>query len=114
MERTDRNEKNDTQKAKLFFFSLAAVVAILLVWSFVSASKARSERDAVRQEVEMLKQDNAKLEQMVKDLNQENDVLKKKTRQLQAKSKAKPVAKKKTKASKRAPKKKTPKITNVN
>jgi|GEM_PF-1484432 len=113
MERTERSEKNDAQKAKLFFLILALVVAGLLVWSVVSANKARSERDAVKMEVETLKQDNAKLEQMVKDLNQENNVLKNQVKQLQAKSKAKPVAKKKA-PSKKASKKKPPKITNVN
>jgi len=101
----DRNEKDAARKAKLIFFSLAALVAVLLVWSFVSASKARSERDAARQEIEMLKQDNAKLEQMVKDLNQENEMLRKKVRQVDSKAKAKPVAKKKTKSSKKTTKK---------
>jgi predicted RNase H-like nuclease (RuvC/YqgF family) len=114
MERMERNEKNDAQKAKLFFLSLALVVAGLLVWSVVSANKARSERDAVKREVEALKQDNAKLEQMVKDLNQENESLKKKVQQAQAKPKAKPAAKKKAKHTKKTSKKKPPKITNVN
>jgi regulatory protein YycI of two-component signal transduction system YycFG len=101
MERTDHSEKDNAQKAKLIFFLLAAVVAVLLIWSFVSASKARSERDAARQDVERVKQDNIKLEQMVKDLNQENEILKKRVQQLDAKAKAKPAAKKKTKASKK-------------
>jgi cell division protein FtsB len=96
MERIDRNEKTDTQKARIIFLSLAAIVAIVLIWSLVSMSKARSERDVARQEVETLKMDNAKLEQMIKDLNQENDGLKKKIQQLQAKPKAKPAVKKKT------------------
>lgn len=97
MEKIDRAEKKDTQKAKIIFLSLAALVAILLVWSVVSMNKARSERDTARQEAEMLRQDNAKLEQMAKDLSQENAVLKKKIEQLQVKPKAKPAAKKKTK-----------------
>jgi cell division protein FtsB len=96
MERIDRNERTDTQKARIIFLSLAAIVAIVLIWSLVSMSKARSERDVARQEVETLKIDNAKLEQMIKDLNQENDGLKKKIQQLQAKPKAKPAVKKKT------------------
>jgi cell division protein FtsB len=107
MERIERNEKNDTQKARLIFLSLAAVVAIGLIWSVVSMNKARSERDVARQEVEMLKQENAKLEQMVKDLNQENEGLKKKIQQLQAKPKAKPAVKKKTKSTKSTSTKKT-------
>jgi len=107
MERTDRNEKDDAQKAKLIFFSIAAVVVLLLIWSFVSANKARSERNAALQELEAVKQDNAKLEQMVKDLNQENDALKKKVTQLESKAKAKPkpTAKKKTSSSKNSKKK---------
>lgn len=95
MERTDRNEKDDAQKAKLIFLSLAALVAVLLVVSFVYASKARTERNAARQELEALKQDNAKLELMLKDQNQELDALKKQVQQLQAKAKTKPAAKKK-------------------
>lgn len=106
MERTDRNERDDAQKAKLIFFSLAAVVAILLIWSIASASKARSERNAVKQELEMVKSDNIKLEQMVKDLNHENENLKKKVQQLEAKAKAKPAARKKSPASKSTAKKK--------
>ena len=106
MERTDRNEKNDTQKNKLIFLLLAVSVAVLLVWSFAAASKARSERNAAKQELEMVKQDNAKLEQMVKDLNQENEALKKKVQQLEVKAKAKPAAKKKTAKTKKTTKKK--------
>lgn len=108
MERTDRNEKNDTQKAKLIFLSLAVLVAVLLIWSFAAASKARSERTAAKQELEMVKQDNSKLEQMVKDLNQENEALKKKVQQLEAKAKAKPAAKKKASKTKKTSKKKSP------
>ncbi len=96
MEKPERSEKDDAQKAKLIFLSLAVLVVVLLIWSFASAGKARSERNAAKQELETVKQDNAKLEQMVKDLNQENDSLKKKVQQLETKAKAKPVAKKKT------------------
>ncbi len=95
MERTDRTEKDDSQKTKLIFFSLAALVVVLLVWSVVVAGKARSERDAVKQELDLAKSDNAKLEQMVKDLSQENDTLKKKVQQFEAKAKAKPAPAKK-------------------
>ncbi len=101
MERTDRNEQNDSQKTKLIFFSLAALVVALLIWSVIVAGKARSERDALRQELDVVKSDNVKLEQMVKDLGQENDSLKKKVQQLEAKAKAKPApAKKPTKSKK--------------
>jgi hypothetical protein len=98
MERTDRNEQDDAQKAKLIFFSLAALVVILLIWSVAAGSKARSERNAAQTELEAMKADNSKLEQMVKDLNQENDTLKKKITQLEAKAKAKPAPKKKAPA----------------
>jgi len=66
------------------------------------AGKARSERDALKQELDIVKSDNIKLEQMVKDLSQENDTLKKKVQQLEAKAKAKPApaAKKKPAAAK--------------
>jgi regulatory protein YycI of two-component signal transduction system YycFG len=96
MERTDRNEKDDAQKAKLIFISLAALVTILLIVTFVYASKARTERNTAQQELEAVKQDNAKLEQMLKDQSQEIDALKKQVQQLEAKAKAKPAAKKKT------------------
>jgi len=107
MDRTDRNEKDDTQRAKLIFLLLAVSVAVLLIWSFVAASKARSERNMAKQELEMVRQDNAKLEQMVKDLNQENEALKKKVQQLEAKAKTKPSAKKKASKTKKASKKKS-------
>ncbi len=107
MDRTDRNEKNDTQRAKLIFLLLAVSVAVLLIWSFVAASKARSERNMVKQELEMVRQDNAKLEQMVKDLNQENEALKKKVQQRETKAKTKPAAKKKAPKTKKASKKKS-------
>ncbi len=97
----ERTEKDDAQKAKLVFFSLAALVVILLIWSVAATSKAKSELKAAKQElekVEAVKADNAKLEQMVRDLNQENDTLKKQVKQLEAKAKAKPAAKKKAPA----------------
>jgi regulatory protein YycI of two-component signal transduction system YycFG len=96
MERQDRNEKDDAQKAKLIFISLAVLVTILLIWSFYTANSARQERDKARQETEQLRQDNAKLEQMVKEQNQSNDDLKKKLQVCESKPIAKPVAKKTT------------------
>ena len=95
MERTDRNEKDDAQRTKLIFITLAALVTVLLIVTFVYASKARTERNAARQELEAVKQDNAKLEQMLKDQSQEIDALKKQVQQLEAKAKAKPAVKKK-------------------
>ena len=104
MERPDRNEKDDTQKAKLIFLSIAAVVTILLIWSFYTANKAKTERDKAVQEVEMLKQDSAKLEQMLKEQNLINDELKKKVQICESKPKAKPAAKKTTTPKKAAKK----------
>jgi uncharacterized membrane protein YvbJ len=108
MDRPERTEKDDTQKMKLVFLSLAALVTILLIWSLVTANRARTERDAAKQEVEVLKQDSAKLEQLLKDQNQQIDELKKKVQQCEAaaKAKPKPVAKKKP-----APAKSTKKST---
>lgn len=114
MERPDRTEKDDAQKAKLIFFSLAALVTILLIWSFYTANNARRERDQARQEIDQAKQDNAKLEQMLKDQNQINDDFKNKLQLCEDKLKAKPaavvkkpvVAKKTTKKASK-PKKKT-------
>lgn len=109
MERPERSEKDDAQKAKLIFLSLAALVTVLLIWSLYVANKARTERDAARQEVEMLKQDNAKLEQLLKDENQTIDDLKKKLQQCESKPKpkAKHAVKKKPAPSKSKAKKST-------
>lgn len=107
MDRPERSDKDDTQKAKLIFLSLAALVTVLLIWSLYAANKARTERDAARQEIETLKQDNAKLEQLLKDQNQMTDDLKKKLQQCESKPKAKPAAKKKKSPSKSKAKKTT-------
>lgn len=94
MERPDRNEKDDAQKAKLIFFSLAALVTVLLIWSFYTANTARRERDQAIQEIDLVKQENAKLEQMLKDQNQINDDYKNKLQLCESKIKAKPAVKK--------------------
>jgi len=94
MERPDRNEKDDAQKAKLIFLSLGVLVTILLIWSFYTANKARQERDSARQEIEQVRQDNAKLEQMLKDQGLMNDDLKKKLQVCESRPKPKPVVKK--------------------
>ncbi len=106
MDRPERTEKDDAQKAKLVFLSLAALVTILLIWSLYAANKARTERDSARQEAEMLKQDNMKLEQLLKDQNQELDTVKKKLQQCETKPKAKAKP-----AKKKAPAKSTKKTT---
>ncbi len=105
MDRPDRSEKDDTQKIKLIFLSLAALVTILLIWSLYAANKARTERDAARQETDTLKQDNAKLEQLLKDQNQELDTVKKKLQQCESKPKPKPKPATKKKASRSVKKK---------
>ncbi len=94
MDRPDRDEKEDSQKAKLIFFSLAALVTILLIWSFYTANSARQERDKARQDTEQLSQDNAKLEQMLKQQSLINDDLTKKLKFCESRIKAKPAAKK--------------------
>lgn len=104
MERPERTEKDDSQKAKLIFLSLAALVAILLIWSFVSANTARKERDAAKQEAEMLRQDNTKLDQLLKDQNATLEDVKKKLVACETKPKPKPAAKK-APAAKSSPKK---------
>ncbi|HTG00046.1 MAG TPA: hypothetical protein VK654_05605 [Nitrospirota bacterium] len=96
MDKPEGAETEGTQKVKLVFLSLAALVLLLLIWSLYAANKARAERDAARQEVETFKQDNARLEQLLKDQNQELDSTKKKLAQCEAKAKAKPAAKKKS------------------
>ena len=96
MERPDRTEKDDAQKAKLIFFSLAALVTILLIWSFYTANNARQERDKARQENEQIRQESARLEQMLKEQNQINDDLKKKLQICETKPVPKPAAKKAT------------------
>jgi len=106
MERPDKVEKDDTQKVKLIFLSLAALATILLIWSLYTANKARVERDSAKQDLEVLKQDNVKLEQMVKDQGQEIDSLKKQVQQCEAK--AKTVAKPKAPAKKAPAKSKKP------
>ncbi len=103
MDRPDKVEKDDTQKVKLIFLSLAALVTILLIWSLYAANKARVERDSAKQDLELVKQDNAKLEQMVKDQTQEIDVLKKQVQQCEAKAKPKPAVKKKAPAKSKKP-----------
>jgi len=101
MDRPDKVEKDDTQKLKLVFLSLAVLVTILLVWSLYAANKARMERDSAKQDLELVKQDNAKLELMVKDSSQEIDALKKQVQQCEAKAKA--AVKKKAPVKKKKP-----------
>lgn len=104
MERPDRDEQNDAKKAKLIFFSLAALVTILLIWSFYAANSARRERDQAMQEIDLVKQENARLELMLKDQNQFNYDLKNKLQYCEAKVKTKPAVKKPASSKKTAKK----------
>jgi hypothetical protein len=104
--RPDRSSMDEAQKAKLIFISLAAVVTILLIISFVYGNKARTQRDAALKEVEALKLDNTKLSQWLEERTQEAEKCKKALEECKAKPKPKPAA-----AKKPAPKKTTKKKT---
>lgn len=96
--RRDRMERTDddaAQKAKIVFLSLAAVVFILLIFSFVYANRARNEKNAALKEVEALKQDNAKLSQWLEERTQEVEKFKKALDGCKGKPKAKTAAKSK-------------------
>jgi hypothetical protein len=109
--RPDRSSMDEAQKAKLIFISLAAVVTILLIISFVYGNKARTQRDAALKEVEALKLDNTKLSQWLEERTQESERYKKALEECKAKPKAKTVDKKKPAAAKstKSTKKKTTK-----
>jgi hypothetical protein len=98
---------DEAQKTKLIFISLAAVVTILLIISFVYGNKARTQRDAALKEVEALKLDNTKLSQWLEERTQESEKCKKALEECKVKPKAKPAAKKP--APKKTTKKKTTK-----
>jgi len=71
MERPDRSLIDDTQKAKLIFGAIAAVVFILLVFSLVRGNRIRGELDAARKDVQSLKADNTRLSQYLETRTQE-------------------------------------------
>lgn len=98
--RPERGTIDDAQKAKLIFISLAAVVTILLIFSYVSGNKARTQRDAALKEVEALKLDNTKLSQWLEERTQEGEKYKRAWESCKSKPKAKPAAKKTTKKKK--------------
>ena len=109
MDRMDRGENGDAaQKAKVIFLALAAAVVVLLVFSFVYASKTKSELKTVKQELELLKTDNAKLSQWLEERTQEVEKLKFALEQCKTKSKIKAATKGKT-TPKNATKKKSTK-----
>ena len=92
--RPDRSSMDEAQKAKLIFISLAAVVTILLIISFVYGNKARTQRDAALKEVEALKLDNTRLSQWLEERTQETEKYKKAFEECKAKPKTKPAVKK--------------------
>lgn len=101
---------DDAQKQKLIFISVAAVVTILLIISFVYGNKARAQRDAAVKEIETLKQDNTKLSQWLEERTQEMEKYKKAYEECKAKPKPAPAKKtppKKTTTKKPTTKKKT-------
>ena len=71
MERPDRSLIDESQKAKLIFGAIAAVVFILLIFSFVRGNRIRGELDAARNEVQSLKADNTRLSQYLETRTQE-------------------------------------------
>ena len=105
--RPDRSSMDEAQKTKLIFISLATVVTILLIISFVYGNKARTQRDAALKEVEALKLDNTRLSQWLEERTQEAEKCKKALEECKAKPKPKPAAKKP--APKKTSKKKTTK-----
>jgi regulatory protein YycI of two-component signal transduction system YycFG len=108
--RPERSSMDEAQKTKLIFISLAAVVTILLIISFVYGNRARNERDAARKDLELLKQDNVKLSRWLEDKTQESEQCKKALEECKAKPKPAPAKKapaKKTTTSKKSSKKKT-------
>ncbi len=97
MDRRERGENGDAaQKAKLIFLTLAAAVVVLLIFSFVYASKTRTELKAAKQELELLKTDNAKLSQWLEERTQEAEKLKNALEQCKTKAKIKAGARGKT------------------
>jgi Tfp pilus assembly protein PilO len=109
MDRMDRGENGDAaQKAKVIFMTLAAAVVVLLIFSFVYASKAKSELKTVKQELELLKTDNAKLSKWLEERTQEVEKMKFALEQCKTKAKIKSPTKGKT-TSKSATKKKSTK-----
>ncbi len=101
MERTERGDDGDAQRAKFIFLSLAGAVAVLLIWSFLYASKTRSERNTLQQEIEACRQDNIKLTQYLDEQGKEIDALKKKLGSKPKGKAAKTSAKKKTSSKKK-------------
>lgn len=107
--RPDRTALDAAQKAKMIFFAIAALVVILLIWSVVSAAKARTALQTAATEIEALKQDNAKLSTWLEERTRETETLKRQIEKLQAGSKSKQKATKTKSSAKSTAKKKSAK-----
>lgn len=90
MDRTERGDSDPARRAKLILLLAAGTVLVLMVISFVYAAKARAERNRAVAEIEMLKQDNAKLTQWLEERTQEVEALKKQVQKLQSAARPKP------------------------
>lgn len=90
MDRIERGDSDPAQRAKLILLLVAGAVLVLMVISFVYAAKARAERNRAVAEIEMLKQDNAKLTQWLEERTQEVEALKKQVQKLQSAARPKP------------------------
>lgn len=76
-------------RAKLMFLGVAAAVLVLLAGSFLYAAKARSERNALSDEMKTLRNDNARLAQQLDERIRQVASLKKQIEKLQGRSKPK-------------------------
>ncbi len=93
----DREEKDSAQKAKLIFLTAAAIIVVVLLAGIFMTNKVRAERDAAYKELDLCKQDNAKLTQFLDEQTKEVDKPKKQLETCEAKAKAKAKAKPKAK-----------------
>lgn len=84
-----RLEDDDARKTKLIFIALSAIVASLLVWSVAATGRAKAGLNAAKRELEAFRADNAKLGQIVSELNRENEALKKKIHRLEVRARPK-------------------------
>ncbi len=93
-------------RAKLVFLAVAAVVLVILIGSFVYASKARSELSTALQEIDALRHDNGRLAQQLDERIKQVESLKKQLQARQTAQKPKAPEKKKAATKKTAPSRK--------
>ncbi|HAR45516.1 MAG: hypothetical protein A2X56_01125 [Nitrospirae bacterium GWC2_57_13] len=96
-------------RAKLIFLGVAAVVLVILIGSFVYASKARLELSTALKEIDALRHDNSRLAQQLDERIQQVGSRKKQLQTKQTARKPKPQEKKKVTSKKTAPSRKTTK-----